>query len=106
MPALQDGVEIASIAFDPQGRMYLAERGATTGDYFRYNLANGGASRVLRYVPAERQPLLLEQVNLSFCGQVEGAVQQAVRGLLLQIDRVVVASHEEAPTPAVPSTVG
>ena len=50
VPSLQDGIEIASIAFDPQGRMYLAERGATTGDYFRYNLTNGGASRVLRYV--------------------------------------------------------
>ena len=33
VPSLQDGVEIASIAFDGQGRMYLAERGATTGDY-------------------------------------------------------------------------
>jgi hypothetical protein len=51
VPSLQDGVEIASIAFDSQGQMYLAERAATTGDYFRYTLANGGASRVLRYVP-------------------------------------------------------
>ena len=31
--------------------MYLAERGATTGDYYRYSLANGGAARVLRFVP-------------------------------------------------------
>jgi hypothetical protein len=51
VPALQDGVEITSIAFDAQGRMYLAERGATTGDYSLYALANGGQSRVLRYVP-------------------------------------------------------
>jgi len=29
VPALQDGVEIASIAFD-QNRMYLAERGSPT----------------------------------------------------------------------------
>ena len=50
VPSLQDGNEISSIAFDGQGRMYLAERGAATGDYFRYNLANGGASRVMRYV--------------------------------------------------------
>ena len=56
-PSLQDGVEITSIAFDGQGRMYLAERGDTTGDYFRYSLANGGASRVLRYLPkAVRRP--------------------------------------------------
>jgi hypothetical protein len=51
VPSLQDGVEIASIAFDSEGQMYLAERGATTGDYSRYALANGGGSRVLRYVP-------------------------------------------------------
>ncbi len=51
VPSLQDGVEITSIAFDSQGRMYLAERGATTGDYYLYNLANGGQSRVLRFLP-------------------------------------------------------
>ncbi len=51
VPSLQDGIEIASIAFDGQGQMYLAERAATTGDYFRYTLANGGAGRVLRYSP-------------------------------------------------------
>ena len=51
VPSLQDGVEITSIAFDGQGRMYLAERGATTGDYTMYALANGGQSRVLRYLP-------------------------------------------------------
>ena len=51
VPSLQDGVEITSIAFDGQGRMYLAERGATTGDYSMYALANGGQSRVLRYLP-------------------------------------------------------
>ncbi len=51
VPALQDGVEIASIAFDGQGRMYLAERGATSGDYSLYALANGGQNRVLRYLP-------------------------------------------------------
>ncbi len=52
VPSLQDGVEITSITFDSQGRMYLAERGATTGDYTMYALANGGQSRVLRYLPA------------------------------------------------------
>ena len=51
VPSLQDGVAIASITFDGQGRMYLAERGATTGDYSMYALANGGQSRVLRYLP-------------------------------------------------------
>jgi len=51
VPALQDGIEIASIAFDGSGRMYLAERGATVGDYELTNLAYGGAARVLRYVP-------------------------------------------------------
>ena len=51
VPSLGDGVEITSITFDAQGRMYLAERGRTTGDYYLYHLATGGQSRVLRYVP-------------------------------------------------------
>ncbi len=51
VPSLQDGVAITAITFDGQGRMYLAERGATTGDYSMYALANGGQSRVLRYLP-------------------------------------------------------
>ena len=51
VPSLADGIEIASIAFDGQGDMYLAERGATTGDYDLTQVASGGQSRVLRYVP-------------------------------------------------------
>ena len=51
VPALQDGIEIASISFDGAGRMYLAERGATTGDYELTDLAYGGAARVLRFIP-------------------------------------------------------
>src|SRR6202011_537350 len=51
VPALQDGVEITSITFDGLGNMYLAERGAVTGDYQLTNLASEGASRVLRFVP-------------------------------------------------------
>ncbi len=51
VPSLADGVEITSITFDQQGRMYLAERGRTTGDYYLYQVASGGQSRVLRYVP-------------------------------------------------------
>jgi hypothetical protein len=51
VPALQDGIEITSITFDAAGRMYLAERGRTTGDYEMTNLANGGSSRVLRFIP-------------------------------------------------------
>jgi hypothetical protein len=51
VPSLGDGVEITSITFDGQGRMYLAERGATNGDYFLYQLAADGQSRGLRYVP-------------------------------------------------------
>jgi hypothetical protein len=51
VPSLQDGNEIASITFDGKGRMYVAERGATTGDYNLRNLANGGQSRSLRFLP-------------------------------------------------------
>jgi hypothetical protein len=51
VPSLADGVEIASITFDLQGRMYLAERGRTTGDFYLYQIAAGGQSRALRYVP-------------------------------------------------------
>src|SRR6185295_1008430 len=51
LPSLDAGVEIASIDFDAQGLMYVAERGATTGDYFLLRLANDGQSRVVRYRP-------------------------------------------------------
>ena len=51
VPALGDGEEIASIAFDGQGLMYLAERGPTTGDYTLTALATEGQSRTLRFVP-------------------------------------------------------
>lgn len=51
VPSLADGEEIASIAFDGQGNMYLAERGATSGDYSLTQLAAPGQSRVLRFVP-------------------------------------------------------
>ncbi len=53
VPALQDGVEITSIAFDRQGLMYVAERGATTGDYSLLRLANSPPARVLRYPPKQ-----------------------------------------------------
>ena len=52
VPVLQDGIEVASITFDGQGRMYLAERGPTTGDYGLTQLAIGGSSRVLRFLPS------------------------------------------------------
>jgi hypothetical protein len=51
VPSLADGVEIAQIAFDGAGRMYLGERGATTGDYALTQLANEAQSRTLRFVP-------------------------------------------------------
>ncbi len=43
--SFQDGIEIASIAFDSAGRMYLAERGPVTGDYELTRLAASDASR-------------------------------------------------------------
>ncbi len=51
VPSLGDGVEITAIDFDSAGRMYLAERGATTGEYYLYHLAKDGQTRVLRYQP-------------------------------------------------------
>ena len=51
LPSLDNGIEIASIDFDLQGYMYVAERGETTGDYFLIRLANDGQSRVVRYRP-------------------------------------------------------
>ncbi len=51
VPSLADGVEIAQIAFDGTGRMYLGERGATTGDYALSQLANEAQSRTLRFIP-------------------------------------------------------
>ena len=51
LPSLDNGVEISGIDFDAQGYMYVAERGATTGDYFLIRLADDGQSRVVRYRP-------------------------------------------------------
>jgi hypothetical protein len=51
VPALADGIEIASIAFDGAGRMYVAERASTTGDFTLMQLATEGQSRVMRFVP-------------------------------------------------------
>jgi hypothetical protein len=51
VPAMADGIEIASITFDGSGRMYLAERAGTTGDFTLMQLATEGQSRVLRFVP-------------------------------------------------------
>jgi hypothetical protein len=51
VPAEDTGIEIASIAFDSQGRMYAAERGMPTGDYQLTQLAGSGSSRVLRFLP-------------------------------------------------------
>jgi hypothetical protein len=51
VPSLADGVEIAQIAFDGSGRMYLGERGTTTGDYALTQLANEAQSRTLRFIP-------------------------------------------------------
>jgi len=53
VPSLQPAVEIASITFDRQGLLYVAERGATTGDYNLVRLANDGQSRVLRFQPKQ-----------------------------------------------------
>ena len=53
VPPLQDGGEIASITFDRQGLLYVAERGATTGDYNLVRLAADGQSRVLRFHPKQ-----------------------------------------------------
>lgn len=51
VPGVAPEHEIASISFDGDGRMYLAERGATIGDYALTRLAEGGAARVLRFLP-------------------------------------------------------
>jgi hypothetical protein len=84
VPSLADGIEITSITFDGQGRMYLAERGSTAGDYYLYRLANGGQSRVLRYLPKPagdpapgRWKLLPEQYSVGlapYYNNVDGGV--------------------------------
>jgi hypothetical protein len=53
-PALQEDIEISSITFDELGYMYIAERGAPTGDYNFISVANSGQNRVKRFAP--RQP--------------------------------------------------
>ena len=50
-PALQQDIEISSIVFDGSGFMYIAERGAPTGDYNFINVANSGQNRVKRFAP-------------------------------------------------------
>jgi len=50
-PVLQPGLEIASLAFDGEGRLYAAERAPPTGVYDFGAVATGGDSRVLRFLP-------------------------------------------------------
>lgn len=50
-PVLQPGMEIASLAFDGEGRLYAAERAPPTGAYDFRSVATGGDSRVVRFLP-------------------------------------------------------
>jgi hypothetical protein len=52
VPALRSGIEISAIAFDSRGWMYLAERGAPTGDPDFVGVADDGKSRVKRFQPS------------------------------------------------------
>ncbi|BCP52600.1 hypothetical protein K32_12170 [Kaistia sp. 32K] len=54
VPALDPGMEVASIAFDNRGLLYAAERAPPTGAYDFRNVAEGGSSRVLRFRPKPR----------------------------------------------------
>jgi hypothetical protein len=59
LPSLDAGVEISGITFDRQGYMYVAERGAATGDFFLLRLAADNQSRAARYrlkLPADPTP--------------------------------------------------
>ncbi|MEZ0211327.1 MAG: hypothetical protein ACAH27_00100, partial [Xanthobacteraceae bacterium] len=51
VPALRDGIEIASLTFDRAGLLYVAERGQPLGAYDFRELASGGESRVMRFRP-------------------------------------------------------
>jgi hypothetical protein len=55
VPPGSGATEISKIAFDGQGRMLLAERGAPTGAYDFGALAQPGVGRVLRYTPGASQ---------------------------------------------------
>lgn len=50
VPAAPRPFEISDIAFDPQGRMILAQRGNQTGGYDYLEFAEKGEARVLRFV--------------------------------------------------------
>lgn len=50
-PSLMPDSEISSIAFDQNGYLYIAERGAVTGDYSFINVANSGQNRIKRFIP-------------------------------------------------------
>ena len=55
VPARPRPAEIASILFDADGQIYLAERGAPTGAYDFKALAESGDNRVLRFRPSARR---------------------------------------------------
>jgi hypothetical protein len=50
VPPAPQPFEISDIAFDPQGRMILAQRGTEQGDYDYKEFAAKGEARVLRFV--------------------------------------------------------
>jgi hypothetical protein len=50
VPPAPKPFEISDIAFDPQGRMILAQRGTEQGDYAYKEFAAQGEARVLRFV--------------------------------------------------------
>ncbi len=51
VPALREGIEIASLTFDRSGLLYVAERGQPLGSYDFGELASPGEARVMRFRP-------------------------------------------------------
>lgn len=91
-PALKPDTEISSIIFDKNGLMYIAERGAPTGDYDFVNVANSGNTRVKRYQPqqpTEQSPYLWNSPGDEYAIGMPGSYQNADGGVALTCGRTL-----------------
>lgn len=108
VPALAAGTEIASIDFDDQGWMYVAERGASTGDYNFLNVANGGQNRVKRYAPNTEDNASSRWISPGdeYAIGMPGSYQNADGGVALNCTRILWATGERLLDPGDPNATG
>lgn len=96
-PVAQQDIEISSITFDALGYMYLAERGAPTGDYDFINVAHSGQSRVKRFTPkkpTESSPFFWESPGENYAIGMSPDYQNADGGVTVTCGRTLWATGD------------